>query len=238
MYGLLLTTGILGSLHCIGMCGPLALSLPVPAGKSVHGVALGRVIYHAGRLLAYMSIGLLFGALGGAIVLIGLQQWLSVIAGVLLIGMVLFKITGSGRKWRIGNRFYTWINRKLAEAFNGKKGTSMFLAGMLNGYLPCGLVYTAAAMTVSFGTPVNASLGMALFGMGTFPVMFLMSMGTSWLPGKVRLKINRYSAVFALVIGSLFILRGMNLDIKYISPKVDHHTETLGCCEPGEGDSH
>ncbi len=229
LYGLLLTTGILGSLHCIGMCGPLALSLPLPREASRIKIATGRILYQSGRIFSYMTIGLIFGSIGGVIVIAGWQQLLSIIAGSILIIMALVRLTGLKNKIGI-NRITEFVTRQLSIAFSGQKRSSMFLTGMLNGYLPCGLVYMAAAMTVATGDVFDAAIGMAFFGLGTFPVMFVMSMGTTFLKKRWRFRLNRYSMIFALAIGILFVLRGMNLGVKYISPQVNQDS-SIECCD-------
>lgn len=224
----LFATGILGSLHCVGMCGPLALSLPMPAGKRV---VPGRLLYQGGRILSYMSIGVIFGLLGNTIVLAGYQQYISIFAGVILLIMALYRLLHLERYFALTGKFSNWISRNLSSQFQKGTDLSLLFTGILNGYLPCGLVYAAGAMSVTLGNPMHAAVGMGLFGLGTFPVMFVMSMGRRWLPAGLRIRFQTYSTYFALVIGVLFVLRGMNLGIPYISPKVDMHTEQMECCE-------
>lgn len=221
--------GLFGSLHCLGMCGPIALALPIGKGKTLAALVPGRVLYNAGRLLSYMIIGAIFGLLGQALVLAGFQQKLSIIAGVLLIIIALAGFFSLSKGKSIVNR---WMVKIFNGRFKSDTPGAMLSIGVLNGFLPCGLVYAAGTASVSSGSLIEGSLFMLFFGLGTYPLMLAVSLSPAFLSAKKRLKIKNLSPYIALVIGVLFVLRGSNLDIPYVSPKVDLEKETMECCEP------
>ena len=213
----------------MGMCGPIAMALPFNEGSNLQNLLPGRLVYNAGRLLAYMIIGLIFGLLGNVLVLAGLQQKLSIIAGIVLIIMALFGFFGLTSAKNA-------VSRGITKMFQGRFGStklgSMLSIGVLNGFLPCGLVYIAAAMAMERAAAPQAALFMLFFGLGTFPIMLAVSLSPALLSAKRRLRIKNLSPYIALVMGVLFTLRGLNLDIPMISPKVNVEKETMECCEP------
>jgi sulfite exporter TauE/SafE len=214
--------GLLGSLHCIGMCGPIALALP-GAGMKRWSFISGRLQYNSGRILTYVFIGTIFGLLGSSVAIYGFQQALSITLGIIVILSVLLP-----RKWRqaiIGilgiSSLFIKLKNAFSSQFRSKSRGSLFVIGLLNGFLPCGFVYigvTGAAAVSSAGF-YNGSLFMLMFGLGTLPVMLGTSLAGNLIGINVRKKIAGSLPVFAVVLGLIFILRGMNLGIPYISPK-------------------
>lgn len=211
--------GLLGSFHCVGMCGPIAFLLPVDRKNSVKRV-LQILSYHTGRLCTYAIIGLLFGLLGSRLHLFGFQQHISIVIGVL---MILFVLLPS----KIFNRyngsrfFYTWIGKvkaTLGAELKKKTADSFFTIGFLNGFLPCGLVYMAVFASVAAGGAWQGSLYMVFFGLGTIPLMTTATYVGNFLNGTFRKRILKAIPVFVVLIGFLFILRGLGLGIPYISP--------------------
>lgn len=211
--------GLLGSLHCLGMCGPIALMLPLTgsAGQKATGLAT----YHLGRILSYSLLGVAFGFVGKGLYLFGLQQKLSIGMGVLMILLVLLP-----NPWKKHLRIHSWFNRILLKIkngfgrFMGKPGPDALLSlGFLNGFLPCGLVYMALIGAVAMGNPWIGGLYMALFGLGTVPLMSLVVFGRQWIGTQSRLNIQRWVPVVVFFIGTLFILRGLGLGIPYVSPR-------------------
>lgn len=231
MYWLAFITGLFGSLHCLGMCGPIALALPLGGNSSLGGLLPGRLSYNAGRLISYMAIGVILGLLGNMLAIAGMQQYLSIISGVILIIIAIFGFMGWASNSSIVNK---WIAKMFKGRFASADVSSMFIIGVLNGFLPCGLVYMAATMALTEANALDAAWFMLFFGLGTFPLMLLVSMSPALLSAKRRMRIKNLSPYIALVMGVLFVLRGSNLNIKYISPKIDHQHETMDCCEKGE----
>jgi len=220
--------GLFGSLHCIGMCGPIALALPYQGYNRINYV-LSRLLYNVGRSITYGLMGLIVGLAGQGISIVGAQRWLSIGSGILLIIIVLLPISMSQRIsiLKPAYEFTAWLKKKFGVLFQKNTIGSTFLIGILNGFLPCGLVYVALAGALASGSWSSGMIYMVLFGVGTIPVMFAVSYFGKFIGTGVRRKFNRIIPVFIFILGVLFILRGMNLGIKFISPKLqtDHQTE-------------
>lgn len=212
--------GLMGSFHCVGMCGPIAFMLPVD--RSNNFKKLSQIfVYHIGRLLAYSILGLIFGLLGKGLFVFGMQQKLSIAIGVLMIIVVLIpnKIFS---KYNLSKPMYRLIGKvksSLGKQLQ-KKSTDTFLTiGLLNGFLPCGLVYMALFGAIAMGNALEGSLYMMLFGAGTIPLMTTAIYFSSLLKSSAKKKIQKLIPVFVVLIGALFILRGLGLGIPYVSPK-------------------
>lgn len=212
--------GLLGSFHCVGMCGPIAFVLPLDR-KSKSRRFWQIILYHTGRIFTYSLIGLLFGILGRGLYLFGLQQKISIITGVLMIGAVILAAF-SIKTNRFTNPLYRIISKlknKLGIALKKKSPDTFLTIGFLNGFLPCGLVYMAVFGALAAGNLFQSSLYMILFGLGTVPLMTTAVYFGNFLTLRLRQRIRKVIPVFVVVIGVLFILRGMGLGIPYISPK-------------------
>lgn len=211
--------GLISSLHCIGMCGPIAMMLPVdrtnPAKKTTQIIT-----YHLGRLTAYASIGFIFGMLGQGLFIAGIQQQLSIFIGIAMILIVLIPEKNFAN-YNFSKPIFKLISKvktTLGSQFKNKSYKSLFTIGLLNGFLPCGMVYVAlfgaiAMQSISFGV-----LYMALFGLGTVPLMSSVVYLNSFLTLPIRNKIQKIIPYAAVCIGILFILRGLGLGIPYVSP--------------------
>ena len=220
-------TGLLGSFHCVGMCGPIALALPT-IGNSIQEKIFSRLLYNLGRLLTYSILGLLFGVFGLSLKLAGLQQSISIGAGVLIIITVLLRGKISSKY-----SFNFFSGNTIGKLFQQKTHFSIFGVGVLNGLLPCGFVYIALIASVAVQDAMQGALFMFFFGMGTLPMMFSVSMIGQFLSVKVRSRINKFTPVFAILIACIFILRGMNLGVPYLSPKISDDQATVKeCCKP------
>ncbi len=208
--------GLFGSIHCIGMCGPLAFAIPASA-KHWWLLVADKVVYNLGRIISYVLLGLLIGMLGKQLWLLGLQRGVSFVSGLLIImaGMSrLFKFTfGTGRLSSILSKP---VNRLLGHALQHKAG-HLFI-GMVNGFLPCGFVYLALAGAVNTTSAIQAGIYMFWFGMGTFPLMLAATIGSGYINPIVRRRINKAIPYFMILLGFWFILRASGLDIPYLSP--------------------
>lgn len=211
--------GLAGGFHCIGMCGPIGLMLPVNK-KSKLAFTFQILIYHLGRITAYFTIGLFFGMIGKGLYLAGFQQRLSILMGVAMILIVLIP-TSVFNKYNFSKPIYFLINgvkKKLSIYLQKKTKSSVFLIGFFNGYLPCGLVYMALIGSVSMA---NAWLGgayMAIFGLGTIPLLAIFIFAGNFINLSFRNKIQKLVPVFVVIVGLLFILRGLGIGIPYVSP--------------------
>lgn len=227
--------GLLGSLHCVGMCGPIALALPI-VGNSKIQLITSRLLYNLGRILTYAFFGLIFGLIGDRIQLFGLQQIVSIILGSLIILRLIIPQKYSFIKITIIQKAVGRLKQEFSKTFGKNSMKSLFIIGLLNGFLPCGFVYVGLAGAIATGDALQGAGFMALFGLGTLPVMFAASLFSSVLSIKARLNFRKAIPVFSFIIGILFIMRGLNLGIPYVSPKmVSHQTQTeIDCCSPAE----
>ncbi len=213
--------GLFGSFHCIGMCGPIVLALPVQQGN-ISALISGRILYNLGRAITYAFIGLIFGFVGQGLSLAGFQQSVTILAGVLIILMVFLPTRYTQKLYLLkpAYNFSNWLKRKFGQLFKKKTTFSNLLIGLLNGLLPCGLVYIAVAGALASGAAMQGALYMFVFGLGTLPIMLAVSLAGNFIGLSVRKRINKLIPVFMFVLAGLFILRGMNLGIPYISPKI------------------
>ncbi len=224
--GLLL--GLLGSLHCVGMCGPLAMALPDP-GISTARFVLGRLLYNLGRAVTYALMGLIFGLIGYGLYFVGIQQIVSITIGALILLSAIPALAVITSRWQ--QPIATRLKRILSPLFQKTAASGFFLIGLLNGLLPCGFVYMGIAGAILAGSALHGALFMFLFGLGTFPLMMVMSVSKRFLTPKFRFHITRIMPYVAFVVGTLLILRGLNLGIPYVSPDLTEHAGHLpGCC--------
>ncbi|MGM8363237.1 sulfite exporter TauE/SafE family protein [Flavobacterium sp. ARAG 55.4] len=211
--------GLLSSFHCIGMCGPIAMMLPVDQRNPAKKVTQ-IITYHLGRITAYASIGLVFGLLGKGFFIAGMQQRLSIIIGVLMIIVIVIP-EKTFAKYNFSKPVFRLISKLkqiLGSQFKKKSYQSLFTIGLLNGFLPCGMVYVALFGAIAMQ---NSSLGvlyMVLFGLGTVPLMSSVLYLKSFLSLGVRNRIQKAIPYVVVLIGVLFILRGLGLGIPYVSP--------------------
>lgn len=228
-----LTLGAAGSLHCVGMCGPLSLALPVRHLSTVKQFFY-ILSYQLGRILTYSVIGLIFGLAGRRIYISGYQQWFSIGMGILvLVFAVLYFLQSKSVHLPFFNRFYLKISQLISKVLKSAKGPGgFFTLGMANGLLPCGLVYVAVAATLSFQTVTDSILFMASFGAGTLPAMMIVGMAGKLLHPEARMLMRKAVPVFVTLMGVVLILRGLNLGIPYISPILPGSPGDAAVCHP------
>lgn len=203
----------------MGMCGPIALMLPVDRTNQTKKV-IQIITYHLGRLSAYAVIGLVFGLLGKGLFLAGIQQKLSIFIGVLMIVVILIpeRVIAQYNFSKPVFRFISKIKTSLGKQFKNKSYKSLFTIGLLNGFLPCGMVYVALFGAIAMQSESFGVLYMILFGLGTVPMMSSVVYLNSFLTIPIRNKIQKIIPYIAVIIGVLFILRGLGLGIPYVSP--------------------
>lgn len=216
-----ITLGLFGSLHCVGMCGPIALALPVN-NRSLAFRLISIVIYNSGRILTYAVLGIVFGSLGQGFAFFGLQQILSVTLGcIILLSLILPH--NFFRKYSLTRHLYSLFSKlkeNLSALFKKRSLTALFNIGLLNGLLPCGLIYIAITGALALGTMIDGALFMVVFGLGTVPAMFAVSLFSNLLNVKFRTRITKVVPYIVSIMAVLLILRGLNLGIPYISPEV------------------
>lgn len=226
--GLLL--GLAGSLHCIGMCGPLVLILPFNAQTKISGF-FQSFIYHLGRVFVYVILGLLFGLVFQIVDLKYFEQYFSLGIGVLFL-ILWSKEKFFSHKAKTGG-FYQFVLTLFGKAMRLKSAFGMFLAGMLNGLLPCGLVYGALLAAFGTGTTWGAMQFMLGFGLATIPAMLFVFFAKSLVSLKLRQRLSQLLPWWLLILGIMFLLRGANLGIPFISPKIHHAPgHSSSCCKP------
>jgi len=211
--------GLISSFHCVGMCGPIAMMLPVDRNNEAKKVSQ-IITYHIGKLFAYGILGLIFGLLGKSFYLAGMQQQLSIIVGILMIIVALVpeKVFA---KYNFSKPVYKIISKvksNLGQQFKNKSYKSLFTIGLLNGFLPCGMVYVAIFGAIAMQ---SVSLGisyMLLFGIGTIPMLTAVIYLSNLISFSFRGTLQKIIPVVAVIIGMLFIIRGLGLDILYLSP--------------------
>ncbi|MDP9959011.1 sulfite exporter TauE/SafE family protein [Chryseobacterium lathyri] len=226
--GLILSAIALGfasGFHCIGMCGPIALSMGLTK-KQATNFYLQNLTYQFGRIFTYSLLGAVLGIVGEGFEMAGFQQYLTIIAGILLIMMALFSFGGKDFASKIPflSKFLFSIKSNLGRLLQKADYQSRFTTGLLNGFLPCGMVYMALTASLAAGGVWQGASYMALFGLGTLPFMFAVVLAGNLMNQAFRIKILKAVPVIMIILGGLFILRGLELGIPYISPRAEAMT--------------
>lgn len=220
--------GFVGSAHCAGMCGPLALALP-HWGRGQGSFLTGRLLYNFGRIVTYALMGAVFGLLGQGVAFAGLQRWVSLgLGAAILIGLLVAPQFAN----RVPvTRGVNWLKARLGTLLQRRAMPAMLGIGLLNGLLPCGLVYVACAGATATGHVLSGVQYMAAFGLGTLPMMLAFSLVGTKLQFALRLRIQRLIPVSLAIVGMLLLLRGMALGIPYVSPKLSAQpVSSSQCC--------
>jgi len=210
------TIGLFGSLHCIGMCGPIALAIPMRQ-NSRWQLVRNSLLYNIGKALTYAILGLLIGLIGEGIVFVGLQKWLSILTGILILITVLYSVNLEQKFVTLPyfNRLFFQLKSTLGRILKSPSSLSIISTGLLNGLLPCGLVYLALASAVSLGDFWTSGLFMLVFGMGTMPLMLLLILTGNSTQLKYRLFLQKIYPAFLVVLAFWFIYRGVHF---YLPP--------------------
>ena len=198
-----LVIGFVGSLHCVGMCGPLTL---FAMGKNRSSAAFG--LYHGGRIISYILLGAVLGALGYSLQMFQTQQFVTFFLGIVL--LLLYGIPALRNRlerFYYQSNFYQFVRQKLSNSIS--KRNKWVFSGMANGFLPCGLTYVAAASAVARGGFGDGILFMSLFGLGTVPALLLVTIGGSLVSQRLRKLIPGAVSFIAIISGSLLIVRGL-----------------------------
>ena len=220
--------GLLGSFHCVGMCGAIALALPGAGGPRGRYVA-GRILYNLGRVTTYALLGAGAGVLGQGLRLAGWQQSLSLLSGGLILLLVVTPERWLGRAAAFFDLdiVLAKVKSRLAYFYQQPSLGALYATGLLNGLLPCGLVYLALAGALSAPGVAGAAAYMALFGLGTLPLMLALSLSGQLVPLLWRGRLRRAVPVLATLMAGLFIVRGLGLGIPYLSPQLHPVTTAM-----------
>ena len=221
-----LAMGSIGSLHCIGMCGPIALGLPLPV-KSLPAKLLGSLLYNLGRTFTYASLGAMAGLLGASAGFFGFQQWLSIAMGVaILVYLLRPRLSFYKNGHSYFQKYFGKLRAALSVLFKSRKYSSVFFVGVLNGLLPCGLVYMALAAAISTGSVIESSIFMGAFGLGTLPLMWALTFWGNLASFKMRMYIRKCYPYLLFAMACLLLIRGAGFGIPYLSP-AGNFTTTL-----------
>jgi len=212
--------GLMGSFHCAGMCGPIALSIPLRGNNNFQKVTSG-ILYNLGRTVTYGIMGAFFGMIGQGFHMVGFQRWISIAMGSLMIIATLMPFLFKNISLTKSDFFTGKVRKAIQKLFQKRSYGALFLIGMLNGLLPCGLVYMAIAGAIGTGTVYYGIAFMVLFGLGTLPMMLLISLLGNLMSIPIRNRINKIIPYMVVVIGAIFILRGLSLGIPFLSPPVE-----------------
>lgn len=212
--------GFASGFHCIGMCGPIALSMGLTK-KQATNYYLQNLTYQFGRIFTYSLLGTLLGIVGQGFEMAGFQQYLTIVVGILLILMAIFSFGGNDFASKIPflSKLLLQVKMNLGKLLQKADYRSRFTTGILNGFLPCGMVYMALTASLAAGGIWQGASFMALFGLGTLPFMFAVVLLGNLMTTAFRIKILKFVPVLMIVLGGLFILRGLEIGIPYISPK-------------------
>lgn len=207
--------GLAGSLHCAGMCSPLAVAV-----TSKKPFLLSGIIYNSGRVLVYALLGALAATFGSALHLAPYQQTISIALGIafLIIGMGLFsaQVPYLG-VWVV--KFTSYLKKLFGKALQHKSSFTTFLLGMINGLLPCGLTYLALSACLILPSASEGFLFMIFFGFGTWPVMVGFTRLLNFAFLKNPLSLGKFSKLAMVAIGCLLLFR-----VWFVHP---HHSNEM-----------
>lgn len=223
-----LILGLGGSLHCVGMCGPLVLGLPFHQLEDKRKW-MAIFSYFLSKTLGYGVIGLLIGLLGGSLKLVIWQQVLSIFSGIFI--LLLFAFPYLKNKIKVNSKFNLFFNKLYVKALKNKSVFKFPALGFLNAFLPCGLVYTAMAIAISFASVGKGFAFMFIFGLGTAPLLIATIVLNYKFNLQKRKSFKMASSIFTVILGILLILRGLNLGIPHISPSFTEEGKVENCCK-------
>jgi sulfite exporter TauE/SafE len=225
-----LLLGLAGSFHCIGMCGPIALAVPLKA-TDTFSKTISILAYNLGRTITYSIMGAFFGLAGKSLVIAGWQQGLSIFIGILIIIGVILSYLNISWLSRFSVGHWSFLSKKLGVLLKQKSYSSNLFIGILNGLLPCGLVYAGIAGAIATGSPSKGALFMFMFGIGTSFLMFTLQFFKEYISTSVRNLMRKAVPIYLVIMATLLILRGLNLGIPYISPVLsDKEAKAEKCC--------
>jgi sulfite exporter TauE/SafE len=222
LFATAISLGLVSSLHCVGMCGPLALSLPIRHLSAAERI-IALLAYHGGRLMVYGSLGAISGLLGRHIYLAGFQQVFSITVGVLMLTWITARqLFSMSRSPEIVRKLFRPLEAFIGRLWQSPSRHSFFVLGMANGLLPCGMVYLAVAGAFSFPQVWESIAFMLLFGAGTLPALLILSYSGRLIGPTARLYMRKAVPYLVGMMGLLLILRGLDLGIPFVSPILAH----------------
>jgi sulfite exporter TauE/SafE len=225
--------GAAGSLHCVGMCGPLSLALPTAGLKPVKRIFY-LLSYQAGRVISYAFLGLLVGLAGESLDMAGLQQQFSIIAGIIIfLAAILYWLRKTAFHFSFLPGFFHFMQQLTGKLlYKARDPRGFLLFGIANGFLPCGMIYIALAAAITAPAIGDAVLFMVLFGAGTLPAMMLVGYMGQLINLRARQSMRKAVPFFITLMALVLLLRGLNLGIPFLSPDLSmQNKETIECHE-------
>ncbi len=221
--------GLTGSLHCVGMCGPIMMFLPFHHFTGTRRVfAIG--LYHFTRISVYACMAVVIFSFRDAFNP-RVQQYVSVGLGCILLIAGLASFFSFSRKLKIQLPWTEFVKKELSHFMGNPALSSIAISGMLNGLLPCGLVYMALSATLVLKAPFQAVFFMYCFGIGTLPALISIIIFKSRIAFFKNGYYKKFTPIIVFSFGCVFLLRGLNLGIPYLSPKVEvSHGQVHSCC--------
>ena len=209
-----LTLGVFGSLHCFGMCGPIALALPYQNQSKWQAISK-ILLYNFGRITTYILLGIVIGLVSKGVFLANMQTYVSIGLGVALLIIALFsiKIETKLLQSRLFGRWYLQLKVRLGLLLKSNTHPTFYKIGLLNGFLPCGLVYMAIVGAITMNDVGKSVLYMAFFGLGTVPLMLATAIAGQVFSFKFRQRLTKLYPVFFVLFAVLLIMRGLRFEI-------------------------
>lgn len=230
MFSVAFVLGFIGSLHCVGMCGPIALALPM-GNRNSSGRLLGGLLYNGGRIVTYSWLGLVLGLVGRFLITPTIQQILTIgFGGAILLYLLLpVKVKLQLSHKGPAQKFMLALRSRLGILLRVQTNSSLFGIGLLNGLLPCGMIYMALTTSFITGNAVKGALFMLSYGLGTLPAMMGAVYFGSLLKQPLRLKLRKAVPAFLALMAVMLVLRGLNLGIPYLSPGLPVNNAAVIC---------
>jgi hypothetical protein len=212
-YSLAFVTGLLGSGHCVGMCGALVCGFFIKAAEGGAGPS-AYAAYHGARIGVYTLVGAIAALAGVALISTGLlgklQGILQILAGVLVILLGLEVMGVLRTRLAVGFAPARWLRRVFARAASSGSLAGAGLGGLVNGLMPCALTLAMAVKATAAGSaPAGAGLMLA-FGLGTLPSMLLVTVVFARLGARVRGHLLKGAAVVVILMGISTLYQGVS----------------------------
>ncbi len=196
--------GLIGSFHCVGMCGPLMITFTEQTGVRAY---LSFIAYHLARISVYALIGVLFGLIGTTFEIIHIQKFGAILVGAAILLIYGFpKARNAMESLYYRSFFYQWVKNRFTGYYHTK--AKWLAAGTVNGFLPCGLIYLAAAGAILTNGIGSSALYMTVFGLGTLPGLLTLAIIRNRVPNLFKKAPNAIT-VIAILSGGILIIRGI-----------------------------
>lgn len=217
--------GFASAFHCMVMCGPIALALPLNRKNSITMIK-GISVNQLGRVLTYVALGAIFGIFGFQLPLIHGFQIATILTGIAFLIVIWRPNWIRKLEWQPGF-FSRFRQQKMGSLLKNKTNFNLFFLGILNGLLPCALILVALGISITQGNPVKGAQFMLGYGLGSVPGISMVAFLGGRMLQAIPWKIRRIAPVAFSIVAFGMIIRGLNLGIPYLSPKVEDKTQQL-----------